>query len=105
MPYSRVVATILWVIAAFGGAALIIYLLGGWIQRGIKDSELTPSLFIPVGRQRNGGARCGPAGIHPVGLATITLAFATIIVAACAAWTLRGWILTALEARAVEPTS
>ncbi len=48
LPYSRPIAIVLWVIAAFGGAALLIHLLGHWIERGIKDYELTPALFIPV---------------------------------------------------------
>jgi tellurite resistance protein TehA-like permease len=46
--YSRSIAIVLWFLAAFGGAALLVDLLGHWIERGIKDFELTPALFIPV---------------------------------------------------------
>jgi tellurite resistance protein len=48
IPYSKFVATALWAVAAFGGAGLLIYLLGHWIERGIPAYELTPALFLPV---------------------------------------------------------
>jgi tellurite resistance protein len=48
IPYSRMLATLLWVVAAFGGGALLIYLIGRWIERGIEGFELTPALFLPV---------------------------------------------------------
>jgi tellurite resistance protein len=48
IPYSKLAATALWAVAAFGGAGLLIYLLGHWIERGIPAYELTPALFLPV---------------------------------------------------------
>jgi tellurite resistance protein len=48
VPYSRQAALALWVLAAAGSAALLIYLLGKWIEDGIKDFELTPALLLPV---------------------------------------------------------
>ena len=48
VPYSWATAFVLWVLAAFGGAGLLIALLARWIEYGIKDFELTPALFIPA---------------------------------------------------------
>ena len=48
VPYSRLAGTALWAVASFGGAGLLIYLLGHWIARGIPAYELTPALFLPV---------------------------------------------------------
>jgi tellurite resistance protein len=48
LPYRRPAALIIWAIAAAGSAALLIYLLGKWIEVGISDFELTPALLLPV---------------------------------------------------------
>jgi len=48
VPYSRPVALVLWIVAAFGGAGLLVYLVGHWVEYGIEGFELTPALFIPV---------------------------------------------------------
>ncbi|HTW85681.1 MAG TPA: hypothetical protein VMD91_16545 [Candidatus Sulfotelmatobacter sp.] len=46
--YQPAVALVLWAVAALGGMALLIYLLGHWIETGLKDVELTPALLLPV---------------------------------------------------------
>jgi tellurite resistance protein len=74
VPYSRVVATILWIVAAFGGAGLIIYLQGSWIARGIKDSELTPSLFIPIVGNATAVYAAVPLGYMQLGWASFAFA-------------------------------
>ena len=74
LPYSRVVATVLWAIAAFGGAALLIYLLGRWIERGIKDYELTPALFIPVVGNATAAYAAVPLGYTELGWASFAFA-------------------------------
>jgi tellurite resistance protein len=74
LPYSRTVALVLWVIAAFGGAALLVYLLGRWIERGIKDTELTPALFIPVVGNATSIYAAVPLGMSEVGWASFAFA-------------------------------
>jgi hypothetical protein len=48
VPYCALGAGVLWFISATGGAALVLSLLGNWIQIGIATSELTPASFLPV---------------------------------------------------------
>jgi tellurite resistance protein len=48
LPYSHPIAYGLWLVSALGGAALLIYLLGHWIEKGVKTLDLTPAIFIPV---------------------------------------------------------
>ena len=48
VPYARPAAYLLWALATFGGAALLVVLLGRWIEHGIRDFELTPAVFIPA---------------------------------------------------------
>jgi tellurite resistance protein len=40
-------ALLLWIVGALGSLTLVLYLTGRWIQFGISDFELTPSLFLP----------------------------------------------------------
>jgi tellurite resistance protein len=74
LPYSRAIAFVLWVIAAFGGAALLIVLLGRWIERGIKDTELTPALFIPIVGNATSIYAGVPLGMSEVGWASFSFA-------------------------------
>jgi tellurite resistance protein len=74
LPYFRAGATVLWAIAAFGGAALLIYLLGRWIERGIKDYELTPALFIPVVGNATAAYAAVPLGYSELGWASFAFA-------------------------------
>jgi tellurite resistance protein len=48
LPYSHPIALALWFVSAFGSAALLVYLLGHWIEKGVKNFDLTPAIFIPV---------------------------------------------------------
>jgi len=74
IPYSRHLAFVLWAISAFGGAALLLYLLGRWIQYGIKDSELTPALFIPVVGNATTIYAAVPLGFSEIGWASFSFA-------------------------------
>ncbi|MDB5093736.1 MAG: C4-dicarboxylate transporter [Candidatus Eremiobacteraeota bacterium] len=74
LPYSRVLATVLWAIGAFGGAALLIYLLGRWIEGGIKAAELTPALFIPVVGNATSVYAAVPLGYGELGWASFAFA-------------------------------
>src|ERR1700730_3742199 len=74
VPYSRPLAVVLWSIATFGGAALLLYLLGRWIQNGIKDSELTPALFIPVIGNATPIYAAVPLGFSEIGWASFSFA-------------------------------
>jgi tellurite resistance protein len=74
IPYSRPLAFVLWFIAAFGGAALLIYLLGRWIEYGIKDFELTPALFIPVVGNATTIYAAVPLGLAEIGWASFSFA-------------------------------
>ena len=47
-PYCAPGAGILWLISAIGGAALLLYLLGNWIQSGIPTADLAPAVFLPI---------------------------------------------------------
>jgi tellurite resistance protein len=74
LQYSRPVAFALWLIGAFGGAALLIYLLGRWIEHGIKDVELTPALFIPVVGNATSVYAAVPLGFTEIGWASFSFA-------------------------------
>ena len=74
LPYSRIAATVLWAIGAFGGAALLIYLLGRWIEGGIKGPELTPALFIPVVGNATSVYAAVPLGYGELGWASFAFA-------------------------------
>jgi tellurite resistance protein len=47
-PCSLLAARVLWFVSAVGGAALLLYLFGRWIETGVDDAELTPAIFLPV---------------------------------------------------------
>jgi len=74
LQYSRPVAFALWLIGALGGAALLIYLLGRWIEHGIKDVELTPALFIPVVGNATSVYAAVPLGFGEIGWASFSFA-------------------------------
>jgi tellurite resistance protein len=74
LPYSRAAAVVLWAIGAFGGAALLIYLLGRWIEGGIKADELTPALFLPVVGNATSVYAGVPLGYGELGWASLSLA-------------------------------
>ncbi len=74
LPYSRLVAVALWMVAAFGGAAILIHLLGHWIERGIKDYELTPALFIPVVGNATAAYAAVPLGYTDMAWASFSFA-------------------------------
>jgi tellurite resistance protein len=76
VPYSRVTALVLWTIAAAGSAALLIYLLGKWIEEGIKDFELTPALLLPVVGNAASVFAAGALGM--TGVAWFSFSFALI---------------------------
>jgi tellurite resistance protein len=48
VPYSEALARGLWFVAAGGGIALVLFLLGKWIETGIDDFSLTPAILLPV---------------------------------------------------------
>jgi tellurite resistance protein len=74
LPYSRVLAFVLWLIAAFGGPALLIYLLGRWIENGIQPNELTPAIFIPVVGNAIASYAAVPLGWSEMGWALFSIA-------------------------------
>jgi tellurite resistance protein len=74
IPYSRHLAFVLWAISAFGGAALLLYLIGRWIEYGIKDSDLTPALFIPVVGNATTIYAAVPLGFSEIGWASFSIA-------------------------------
>ncbi|MBD5654983.1 MAG: hypothetical protein IAI50_07345 [Candidatus Eremiobacteraeota bacterium] len=74
IPYSRFAATALWAVGAFGGAALLIYLLGRWIERGIPAYELTPALFLPVVGNAAAVYAAVPLGFSDIGWASFSFA-------------------------------
>ena len=74
LPYSRIGATAMWVIGAVGSAGLVIYLLGKWIEFGIKDYELTPALFLPVVGNAVSVYAAVPLGFSEIAWASFALA-------------------------------
>ena len=74
VPYSHALAFALWLAAAVGGAALLIYLLGRWIEQGIKDFELTPAIFIPVVGNATSVYAAVPLGLSELGWASFSFA-------------------------------
>jgi tellurite resistance protein len=74
LQYSRTLAFALWSIAAFASVALLLYLLGRWIQRGIKDTELTPALFVPIVGNATAVYAAVPLGMSDVGWALLSFA-------------------------------
>jgi tellurite resistance protein len=74
LPYSRAAATVLWAIGAFGGAALLIYLVGRWIEGGIKETELTPALFLPIVGNATSVYAGAPLGYGEIGWASFAFA-------------------------------
>jgi tellurite resistance protein len=74
VPYSHPLAFALWLAAAAGGAALLIYLLGRWIEHGIKDFELTPAIFIPVVGNATSVYAAVPLGLSELGWASFSFA-------------------------------
>jgi tellurite resistance protein len=74
LPYSRPFAFALWAIAALASVALLLYLLGRWILRGIKDTELTPALLIPVAGNATAVYASVPLGMRDVGWALFSFA-------------------------------
>ena len=48
IPYSRGLATVLWLIGVIAGAALLVALLGSWIVDRVPTAKVTPAWFIPV---------------------------------------------------------
>jgi tellurite resistance protein len=48
LPYSRTAAYDLWLLSAVAAPALLVFLLGRWIEHGIPAYELTPAVFMPV---------------------------------------------------------
>jgi tellurite resistance protein len=74
VPYSRPLAFTLWLVAAGGGAALLIYLLGRWIEHGIEKYELTPAIFIPVVGNATSVYAAVPLGLGEFGWASFSFA-------------------------------
>jgi tellurite resistance protein len=74
VPYSRMLAFVLWVIATFGGASLLIYLIGHWITRGIRDTDLTPALLIPIVGNATAVFAAVPLGMSEFGWASFAFA-------------------------------
>ena len=74
IPYSHALGFALWLMAAVGGAALLIYLLGRWIEHGIKDFELTPAIFIPVVGNATSVYAAVPLGLSDFGWASFSFA-------------------------------
>jgi tellurite resistance protein len=74
LPYSRVVALVVWVVAALGSLVILLYLFGYWIAHGIKDAELTPALFIPIVGNATAIYAAVPLGMSEVGWALLAIA-------------------------------
>lgn len=74
VPYSRPLAFVLWIVAAVGGAGLLLYLLGRWIEHGIDGFELTPAIFIPVVGNATSVYAAVPLGMSEFGWASFAIA-------------------------------
>jgi tellurite resistance protein len=74
VPYSHPLAFLLWLFASIGGAALLIYLLGRWIEHGIEEFELTPAIFIPVVGNATSVYAAAPLGLSELGWVSFSFA-------------------------------
>ena len=74
LPYARMLALVLWVIAALGSVTLLFYLLGRWIERGITAAELTPALLIPIVGNATAVYAAVPLGMSDAGWLLLSVA-------------------------------